>query len=277
MKYVYFLNNKALMDLNIKVDYLDIIIFEFMHSFSKYEKCDRIEYEGNVYFWISHNQIIGNIISDIDSKQGIIKRINNLVKANLIKKHPNCRQLRRSYYTFTPLALQYFHLSTVKPKEEDQNDSIPDGHRSLSATDRDHYPERIKDYNDEDYNDEVIMNKKTKQTKLFPDQEDKELRFEVSPANNLEFIKKELKDAVDAGVNVEYYFQAVSDWADTVPSRSSKGRRTVRGWVATVRTFIRRAKTDGKLEMIINPETGNTAAEEDLIAEEMRIKEMMEE
>jgi hypothetical protein len=273
MKYVYFLNNKALMDLNIRVGYMDIIIFEFIHSFSKYERCETKELNGETYYWVSHTQIQKNIISDIESTSGIIKRINHLVTAGLIKKHPDCRRLRRSYYAFTPLAKQYFQISTFKTDD----DSGQNGQRSLDETDRDHWTKRTEDYNTNDSNDEV-MKKEIKQTTLFEDNEieNKELRFEDSPANNIEYVRKKLKDAVDAGINVDFYFESVADWAATIPKRSSKGKRTTRGWIATIRTFIRAAKTSGKLEMLKNNEIDANNNKTGILDDEIRLREILE-
>jgi DNA-binding transcriptional regulator GbsR (MarR family) len=46
-------------------------------------------------------------------------------------------------------------------------------------------------------------------------------------------------------VDLEYYYRTVSDWSD-----SSNTKRTSRGWVATIRTFIREDEKRGRLRKI---------------------------
>ena len=51
-----------------------------------------------------------------------------------------------------------------------------------------------------------------------------------------------------AGIDIRYYFNAVSDWSET-----SGKRRTARGWIATMRTFMRSDNEKGKLKRAHGP------------------------
>jgi hypothetical protein len=48
-----------------------------------------------------------------------------------------------------------------------------------------------------------------------------------------------------ADINLVYYYHAVADWSD-----SANKKRTKRGWIATIRNFIKSDKEKGKLHTI---------------------------
>lgn len=77
-------------------------------------------------------------------------------------------------------------------------------------------------------NDEANPNKKT--------------LFRNSTAANRETFFKTFSGEEYATLDMEHYYNAVADWSD-----SSNTMRTARGWVATVRTFIRGDKEKNKL------------------------------
>lgn len=50
-------------------------------------------------------------------------------------------------------------------------------------------------------------------------------------------------------IDLEYYWHAVNDWSDI-----KNEKRTARGWIATIRTFIRRDEETGRLHLSSPPD-----------------------
>jgi len=79
---------------------------------------------------------------------------------------------------------------------------------------------------------------------------EKETEFHISPiAEELLFCKK-LDAEIKLGIDVWYYHGAVSDWCDSLQKKDKRKKKSVRGWIACARQFMRRDKENGKLVMI---------------------------
>ena len=79
---------------------------------------------------------------------------------------------------------------------------------------------------------------------------DKELEFYLSPAYNESFIKNTFRTEIDAGIDVFYYVESVLNWNDTLGNKDKKKKRTIRGWVATIKNFMRSDQQAQKLKYI---------------------------
>ena len=66
----------------------------------------------------------------------------------------------------------------------------------------------------------------------------------------LEKWKDKFKVEFEAGIDVEYYFYAVKDWANQLNKRDKRRKKTERGWISTGRNFMRADKKNNKLEII---------------------------
>lgn len=82
---------------------------------------------------------------------------------------------------------------------------------------------------------------------LFADPADEETIFSKSAVASITLFKKQLKEAVQLGVDVDYYYNSVLDWSET----KKKEKRTARGWIATARGFMRRDNDNNRLKMIV--------------------------
>lgn len=89
---------------------------------------------------------------------------------------------------------------------------------------------------------------------LFPELDDKERTLRTSLVNTYAKMVAHFQEEEAANVDVRYYFEQVMDWSDTGGKRNKPVKRTSRGWIATMRTFMRRDNTAGKLKMIGGPD-----------------------
>lgn len=99
MKYSVSINQKAFYELSDNLDFLDAAIFDFMKDFMHTSRCVKVHFDGEIFYWISHQLIIDNLpLLRINTKRGIIKRIEKLEVAGLLIRHENSRKLNRTYY-----------------------------------------------------------------------------------------------------------------------------------------------------------------------------------
>ena len=85
-------------------------------------------------------------------------------------------------------------------------------------------------------------------TPLFPQSEKKPPKtlFCNSVYSDFEMLKAEFQKSPEYGnVDLSYYHGAVSDWSD-----QSNTKRTKRGWLATIRSFMRNDNQKGKLKLM---------------------------
>lgn len=78
--------------------------------------------------------------------------------------------------------------------------------------------------------------------------------FKNSACFDIEYCRDKLKKEADLGVDIDYYYGAVADWSERKPGEKC----TDRGWIATLRTFMRK-DNDAKKLKLVNPSTENTA------------------
>lgn len=79
------------------LDIIDLAIFDYLKNF--YPTSNKYSDTLGVWFWVSHTKLIKDMPKlKIKSKAGIIKRINNLIDYSIIERHPNSKNLGKSYY-----------------------------------------------------------------------------------------------------------------------------------------------------------------------------------
>lgn len=89
-----------------------------------------------------------------------------------------------------------------------------------------------------------IIKKETRKT-LFRNSEIFSLVRELPTGTDYSALMEKFNKPEYQGIDIAYYFHCVADWSD-----SSGTMRTANGWLATMRTFMRRDKEDGKLKMV---------------------------
>ncbi len=101
MKYTFVLNQYAAVASGLNLDFIDLVIFDFIKDFANSTNCIKMQTPEGTYFWVSNKLILEEIpLLNIKTNRGLIKRINNLINAGVLVKHPNCDKYRQTLYRF---------------------------------------------------------------------------------------------------------------------------------------------------------------------------------
>ena len=257
MKYTILINQYAAVNSGLDLDLIDLAIFDFIIDFSNCASCVKMHTTEGIYFWISHKLILDAMpLLNIKTNQGMIKRIDNLVKAGILQKHPNCELYNKTLYCFGEnYELLTFTEKTTKiltgvdtPKQK----LIPPINESLGLPineslgyNSNNTDNTIRDKEDTPANpvvgdlfpdEQKVDDKDKKRTSIFRNSEVYKL-VKFSPDGNNDYSEFEKLFATPEFecVDLVYYFHAVADWSET----KQGVKRTRTGWIATVRNFIR--------------------------------------
>lgn len=261
MKYTILINQYAAVKSGLDLDLIDLAIFDFIKDFAHSPNCVKIQTPEGIYFWVSHKLVMDAMpLLNIKTNQGLIKRIENLIKAGILQKHPNCDLYSRTLYcfgnnydllTFTDKATEVL-TGVDTPKQK----LIPTHNESLGAPINQSLGNNINNSDNTIIDNDIAPQSEIAAT---DQQKDKKTLFRNSEVYKLvkfdengcgvdysEFEKKFATPEFEK-VDLVYYFHAVADWSD-----QKNMKRTKNGWLATVRNFIRgdveRKKLHLKLE-----------------------------
>ena len=263
MQYTITINQLAVINANLDLDVVDLAIFDFVKHYAHTEKCMKLQTESGTYYWISHMVIIQELpILGISTGAGIVKRINKLIDAGLLSRHPNCDLMRKTFYKFGP---NYDKICFTSPNESLQPTTTVEGtpNESLGISPNDCC--RNQSINNHSTTEQVSNN-----NNLFPEQgivitssakkrggpKPKVSFEETEYNNNPQLFCQRLAETGEFPANVNYmhYYYSAIDW-------SAKGNKYAE-WIAGVRNWIRSDMQNNKLPLIKN---GGTALSPDAI------------
>lgn len=249
MQYTITINQLAVINAGLDVDILDMAIFDFIRQYAHSDKCMKLQTETGAYFWISHKTIIQQLpILGINTGAGIVKRINKLIDAGLLARHPNCDLMRKTFYKF---GQNYDKVCFVSPNESlyppTNVEASPNDCLGVSPND-------CLGYHINKENQSIIKQNIPADGGLFQTEPEFEpvtvtrprrtseplCLFENSKFADYGAFAAEFKAPEFEGVDLVYYFHAVGDWS------AQKGKK-MRDWIATARNFIRGDMERGKL------------------------------
>ena len=55
---------------------------------------------------------------------------------------------------------------------------------------------------------------------------------------------------IHTGVDIDYYYRALDNWASGLPKRDKRRKKSSRGWIKTMCNFMESDKKEGKLQMV---------------------------
>lgn len=240
MKYNIYINQYSAIGSGLDLDLIDLAIFDMIKDFANCAECVKINTQEGVFFWVSAQKIMADMpLLGIKTKNGVMKHIDRLCNAGVLVKHPNCQQYKMQLYQFGENYEKLLYTS---------NEPVPtkidsDYEQKLIVT-----TNKSCDYNninnniEEKITDKSVMEKEAeKETKtLFSNSKIGKLGKENFAEFEAQFNAPEYAD-----IDLYYYYHSVSDWSDT-----SNTKRTNRGWIATIRTFIRKDIERGALHRI---------------------------
>lgn len=265
MKYTILINQYAAVTNGLNLDLIDLAIFDFIKDFANSSSCVKTQTPEGVYFWISHKLVLEAMpLLNIKTNQGLIKRIDNLINAGILRKHPNCDKYRQTLYSFGEnydlLAFANMDLQPTTKVDNPQQKFRDTLNKSLGITLNESLGYNINNI-DNTNNDNNIApqidfaspvpvieqpeESKDKKTLFRNSEIYKLVKFDETGAgvDYSEFEKKFATPEFET-VDLVYYFHAVADWSD-----QKNMKRTKNGWLATVRNFIRGDVERNKLHL----------------------------
>lgn len=254
MKYTILINQYAAVNSGLDLDLIDLAMFDFIKDFANCSNCVKMHTPEGIYFWISHKLILDAMpLLNIKTNQGLIKRIDNLIRAGILQKHPNCELYNKTLYcfgenyellTFTEKGT-YLSTGVDTPKQKltpplnkslgvPLNESLGYNNNNIDKTNNDKY----------NPDNDVIGNLFPEEPKVEEPKEKKTLfrnsavykmvKFENGVGVDYSEFESKFATPEFEKVDLVYYFHSVSDWSD-----QKNMKRTKNGWLATVRNFIR--------------------------------------
>lgn len=248
MQYSIKIDQLAVINAGLDVDVVDMTIFDFIQHYTHSDKCMKLQTESGTYYWVSHNTIIQQLpILGISTGAGIVKRINKLIDAGLLERHPNCDMMRKTFYKFGP---NYYKINFTTDNESLQPTTNVGGTPNESCCVSPN--ESCCNHHTKEHS--TIEHNKAADGGLFPGEtgfvpvvvtrprrtSEPACLFADSRFADYEKFAAEFDAPEFNGVDLVYYFHAVSDW-------SSRNGKKQKDWIATARNFMRNDNRDGKL------------------------------
>lgn len=250
MQHTIAINQLAVMMAGLNLDIVDLAIFDFVKCFAHSNKCMKIQTEGGQYFWISHAKIIEELpILGISTGAGIIKRINKLIDAELLERHPNCEMMKKTFYRF---GRNYDKMCFIDLNKSNEPTTNVEGKRQQSFRDTPNESLGYQYTNNQHTNNQVIN---TADGGLFPgvpvEQPQTKQRgtteqlclFANSKYSRYEEFAACFTAPEFANIDLAYYHGAVADWS------AQKGKK-MKDWIATARNFMRGDMEKNKLHTL---------------------------
>lgn len=264
MKYTILINQYAAVTNGLNLDLIDLAIFDFIKEFANSQKCVKMQTPEGVYFWVSHKLVLEAMpLLNIKTNQGMIKRIDNLIKAGILRKHPNCNRYKQTLYAFGKnydlLAFANIDLQSTTKVDNPQQKLMITHNESLGTTHNESLGYYIN--NTDKTNIDNIDAPQKDFVAPTPAEQTEESKDKKTLFRNSDVYKLVQFDANGVGVDYSgfgkkfatsefkkvdlvHYFHAVADWSD-----QKDVKRTKNGWLATVRNFIRGDAERNKLHL----------------------------
>lgn len=99
MKYFISINQKALLDNDIKINLVQAVIFDFLYDFISSGCADQVTIDNKNYSWISYQHVIDSLpIIEITNKNVICRNIQKLVDVELLGKYVDKKQGNKTFF-----------------------------------------------------------------------------------------------------------------------------------------------------------------------------------
>lgn len=264
MKYTILINQYAAVTNGLNLDLIDLAIFDFIKEFANSQKCVKMQTPEGVYFWVSHKLVLEAMpLLNIKTNQGLIKRIDNLIKAAILRKHPNCNRYKQTLYAFGKnydlLAFANIALQPTTKVDNPQQKLMTTHNESLGTTHNEslgYYINNTDKTNIDNIDAPQIDFVAPTPAEQTEESKDKKTLFRNSDIYKLvQFgingvgvdysgFEKKFATPEFEKVDLVHYFHAVADWSD-----QKDMKRTKNGWLATVRNFIRGDAEQNRLKL----------------------------
>lgn len=153
MKYTITVNQYAAVENNLGLDFIDLIVFEVMKSYSLCDTCKKVQTDEGVFFWMSHEKIREELpLLGIQSDRGIRKRIDNIVSSGLLERSKESENFGKSLYRIGQSFEKYeFHtpVQNAVPRNESSTPGtkVPPPRNESSTNNNTNYNKSLDDNN----------------------------------------------------------------------------------------------------------------------------------
>lgn len=234
MKFNININQKGAIDAGLKIDLIDLAVFDFIKDFIHSGSCQTTNTIDGMYFWVSHKAIQKGLpLLKINTRQGIVKRINNLVDAGLLVRHVNTQKQARSLYKIGP---KYECLIFADP----DNESYPPDNESLQGC-----KQKLSPPDNESLQYNSINNNTDQLSILMQGAPDFPHSFKDNPLYEFNNFSALLKEAADAGVDLDFYYAKIKTWAE-----GKKSPQLRVNWKGVCVSWLQRDRQNNKLVMV---------------------------
>lgn len=117
MQYSITVNQKAIIDAGIEIDFAGAAIIDYMIKIAATGELHTIKVGRKIYYWFAYDKILKDLPLLGISKSGLYKRIKQMQDEGLIEPHPENRRLAKSYFHLTKRA-NLTQFSPQKPTEK---------------------------------------------------------------------------------------------------------------------------------------------------------------
>lgn len=236
-KYTIHINQLAVLENGFDLDIIDLAIFDEIKDFAHSGECKITIINGEPYYWITPQKIMSDLpLLKIKTRQSVYNRLDKLIKAGILKRDDSGKN---ALYAFGKNYVKLIY--TCKNNfTQDVNEILHDDVNEI-LHDNNNYNINI-NYNQNNNKEKNIIKKDD--TDLFGNDTDKSKKHlfaystygrMVNDDDYTEFLAlPEFKKPDYQDIDLVYYYNAVKDWSDT-----SDTKRTDRGWLATIKQFIR--------------------------------------
>ncbi len=237
MKRTILINQQAVIEAGLDLDFVDLVIFDYIKDFAHSEKVMKVQCLDGIYFWIAHTKIMEDLpLLGIKTKAGIVKRIDRLVASGLLIKAKESASVGKSLYRFGPS----YDILVGTPINE--NDTP---YKKIEGVDKQNYRATL----NKNIGDNCISNNfikdisfaDAKEVTRKPSKSSNSLTtFDNSVIATWEKFSEAFGTDEYAGADIRYYYDTIKDWA------AAKGAK-YKDWIAFVRNWMRRDFKEGKL------------------------------
>lgn len=115
MQYNVNINQKAIIDAKLDLDFEDAAIMAFIYSFSHSSAIDKMVSNNKEYYWFAYKKVLAELPLLKISKDRVYRKFKNMAELGLLEAHPDNKTLGRSYYAITQKMVALYHGNDSPP------------------------------------------------------------------------------------------------------------------------------------------------------------------
>ena len=244
MKRTILINQQAVIEAGLDLDFIDLIIFDYIKDFAHSEKIVKMQLFDGIYFWVSHKKIMEDLpLLGIKTKAGIVNRIEKLINAGVLIRAQESVELGKSMYRFGPayealIAVNETDTPTIKVYGGDKQNLGEPQNESLGNS-------LINNNSQINISFANAKGEKAREARPLPrgTTEYRDCLFADSRFREFEDFAAQFQGDDYRQVDIRYYYEVCKNWS------AGKGKKR-KDWIATARQIMMRDNKEGKLALI---------------------------